>query len=157
MQIVKALPPNIDELDLVFGVRKLLAQNPIWFAWGDRIYNPNGVEIPPQTMAHESIHGLQHKMERDAVISLEHGIRAWWLKYLADPAFRLDQEIPAHQAEYQWLVERAHTLKPKKGYRSPLHWYLQQIALRLSGSLYGNLVSLSEAKRLIEARDRISA
>lgn len=149
MRIIKALPPNIDEIDAAFGVRKILEKQSIYFSWGDRIFNPGGTDISPAIMRHEIVHGMQQKSERDARISIDHGCRAWWIKYLHDPEFRLAQEIEAHRAEYEWHRDRNEASQPYRGYRSRLDFRLQQIALRLSGPLYGRLISLSEAKKAI--------
>lgn len=143
MKIIPALPPNIDELDRVFGVRKMLETGPVWFAWGDRIYNPNRVDIPPAIMVHEKVH-CDRQMRYGSP-------ELWWPEYMRLPEFRLAEEIPAHQAEYEWWRQKAHTLRRIKGWRSPMDYHLAHIAMRLAGPMYGSLVPLSEAKRLISA------
>jgi hypothetical protein len=146
MRVVEALPPNIDQVDAAFGVRKILDRHPVYFSWGDKVFSPKGGTIPPPIMAHEAVHGArQARLDQD----LDKAVRRWWDAYIADPAFRLDEEIPAHAAEYEWWRARAHTLRRIKGWRSPMDWHLQQIAARLSGPLYGRMISLSEAKRAI--------
>lgn len=143
MKIIRELPPNIDELDRVFGVRKMLETSPVWFAFGDRIYNPNRVDIPPAIMVHELVHCDRQKR-------LGGGPEMWWKAYLEHPDYRLAEEIPAHQAEYQWQLEHDQR-GPPMGYRTRAAFHLTNIALRLASPLYGSLVPLSEAKRLISA------
>lgn len=145
MKIVVALPPNIDELDHVFGVRKMLETRAVWFCWGDTIYNPRDTVIPPETIAHERIHSAQQRMEAAG----QAGIERWWGKYIGDPAFRLAQEVHAHAAEFEYVARRSINDRAPKGFRSAREWHLAQIALRLASPLYGGLVTLSEAKRLI--------
>lgn len=144
MKIIRELPPNIDELDRVFGVRKMLETSPVWFAFGDRIYNPNRVDIPPAIMVHELVHCDRQKR-------LSGGPEMWWKAYVEHPDYRLAEEIPAHQAEYEWWRKKAHTLRRIKGWRSPMDYHLAHIAMRLAGPMYGSLVPLSEAKKLISA------
>lgn len=150
MQIVKALPPNIDEIDLAFGVRdKLAAGMSIYFCYGGAIYNPRGTLIAPQIMAHERVHVAQQRAERAALQSINAGAEAWWEKYIADPAFRLHQEVHAHAAEFVFAVDHDRRPRPPKGFRSTKDWHLIEIATRLCSPLYGNIIKLSEAKRLI--------
>jgi hypothetical protein len=86
MRDIRDVPPLFDEIDAVFGVRG----KPILFAWGDKIFNPAGVTIPQELIAHEAVHG---KRQGDVV--------GWWRRYLVDPEFRLAEELPAHVAEFK--------------------------------------------------------
>ncbi len=123
--ILKAFPPNFAEIVKAFPWVK--GQQGVLYSWGDHIYNPQGVEIPPELLAHEAVHG-----ERQG----EH-VGNWWACYLEDPHFRLMEEILAHRAEW-----RARLLdRPGFG--------LKQIAARLSGPLYGNLISYEDAAQAI--------
>src|SRR5581483_9466496 len=89
--VVNAEPPRIDEIDAAFKVRG----KPVLFAFGEMIYNPAGVEVPPELLAHEEVHG-----ERQRALG---SVDVWWDRYLADPAFRLAEELPAHVAEFEKL------------------------------------------------------
>ena len=42
-QIINDYPPLFDEIDAAFNVRG----KSIIFSFGDRLYNPEGIEIPP--------------------------------------------------------------------------------------------------------------
>lgn len=131
MRIVIDRPPLFDQIDARFGV----AGKPVVFAWGDRIYNPMGVSIPAELLAHEAVHGAQQGDD----------IEGWWRRYCNDDAFRLDQEIPAHQAEYRAFCER-----PGRDRRAR-RLFLRAIAKRLSSPLYGRLISFEKARKAIAA------
>ncbi len=127
-------PPNMAM------IRKYL--NPthdVIFAYGDRIFNPQNTIIPRELIVHEEVHFGQ-------MGNVPSRIEEWWLRYCLDKPFRLAQEIPAHQAEYRDYVKQGHG-------RSARRWRLRLIAKRMSGRLYGNLISLADARRLISKRD----
>jgi hypothetical protein len=125
MLVVVEKPPLWDEISKAFPVAN---RGGVVFAFGKKIYNPSGVKIPPELMAHESVHGQR---QRD-------GVNAWWLKYINDPLFRLQEEIPAHRAEYARFCE----LQRDRNFRSV---FLNRIARRLSGPLYGGLITHRQA------------
>lgn len=135
--IIKIEPPPIYEQALkVFGE---LARNAI-FSWGEVIYNPSGLSISSALIAHEEVHGQRQGIH-------EAGIFSWWLKYLSFASFRLAEEIPAHQAEYEhYCTERRRT-------RNQRRFYLKTIAQRLSGPLYGNLITFDKAVELIRGKE----
>lgn len=131
MKIAIARPPNWDEILKVFPV----AGKAVIFTFGDTIYNPEGILIGPALVAHEACHSVRqakHPGKADA----------WWQTYLEDPAFRLAEEVPAHHAEYRNYISRQRD-------RNEHAKYLHNVALRLSGPLYGGITSLNQAKRLI--------
>jgi hypothetical protein len=131
MEIVEAFPPNIAEIREVFPLkgREL-------FAYGDIIYNPSGLNIPNELIAHECVHQEQQG----------ENVEDWWKKYLTDPAFRYIMELEAHQIEYQVFCdsEKDRNVRAK---------YLMAIASRLASPLYGKIVSLKEARKQISARN----
>jgi hypothetical protein len=129
--IIVAKPPVYDRCDARFNIKG----KPVLFSWGDKIFNPANVDIPRYLLAHEAVHG-----ERQ----LKMGIEGWWDAYLEDEAFRFEEERMAHRAE--WL---AYSKWCKLEQRAP---YLEAVAARLSGSLYGNMVTLDEARAAILAR-----
>lgn len=122
-------PPVYDRCNEQFAI----AGKPILFAWGDTIFNPEGVEIPPELFAHEAVHG-----ERQIGIGVEH----WWDRYLDLPWWRLKEEELAHRAEYQAYARR----HPNSRKRALV---LDAIAERLAGPLYGNLVSVADARAVV--------
>lgn len=124
----------IEEIDAAFNVRG----KPVIFAWGDVIYAPNRKgELPKSLLVHEAVHGERQKAH-------EGGIEGWWRRYIAEPRFRLDEEIPAHRAELVHLMTKA------KGPSMRAH-YLSRVASRIASPLYGNLITIAEAKKLLAA------
>lgn len=134
MKVVRELPPLFDEIDAVFNIR----DQRVIFAWGDKIFAPKQQgELPKALLVHEAVHG-----ERQ--MAYPGGVVAWWRRYIAEPQFRLDEEIPAHKAEL------AHLLTKAKGPAMRAH-YLSRTAARLAGPLYGGLITIAEAKKALAA------
>lgn len=140
MKVIKAFPPNYRAINDAFNVR---GRNVI-FCYGDRIYNPFGVVVGPDLRLHEKIHSLRQ-------LDYAGGVENWWSQYIADSAFRLAEEIPAHQAELAYWRSRADAQSPVKGFRSAFEFHRLQIAQRLAGPLYGGLISVPDAKLLLSA------
>lgn len=128
VRVLYTLPPNFNEINKAFQVRG----KPVIFAYAGAIHNPARIDIPPQLYAHEAVH--QARQGDDPV--------SWWRDYIASPDFRLQEEIPAHAAEYACVCE---TIRQEHA-RAKV---LDQIAQRLASPLYGSLVSVTRAKRLI--------
>jgi hypothetical protein len=135
MRIIVAPPPNMDAIDAVFHVAKKIG---VFYCWGDAIYNPSGLYIPDELVAHEEIHSGQQ-----AVLTPE----KWWDSYLVSDQFRFDQELPAHIAEY-------HDFKSRTKLKSRHVKYLNIIAERLSSPLYGNMTSFHDAIQAIVKGER---
>lgn len=139
MNIVRGYPPNIDELDRAFGVKK---QPGLIFAWGSVIFKPEGpLELPRELIAHEGIHCARQG-------NLQPTIEKWWHDYIADPEFRLAEELPAHVAEYREYCSRH--ADPNK--RAMVLFNI--IAKRLCSPIYGGLLTHAEARKLIKERAR---
>lgn len=133
MRVIRDRPPMFDEIDAKFKVRGM----PVLFAWGDRIFVPSGsLVVEPHLMAHEEVHGGRQGHD-------EPGIIAWWRQYLDDPAFRLDEEVLAHRAEYHCLLRNG-------GGRQARRRHLAVTAARLAAPLYGRLISIVDAKKVLE-------
>jgi hypothetical protein len=136
MNIVTAYPPNIAEIELVFpGVKaNLNGAKQIYFCYGNTIYNPSGRPLEKYIIAHEVLHSMQQA---------DTGVEMWWDRYLADPEFRFQQELEAHCVEYeQYRLEN-----PGRAFRRR---YIAILAERLSGPLYGRVVSKAQAMELIK-------
>ncbi len=127
MAIIIDYPPLFDEIDAAFRVKG----KAVFYSWRGDIYNPLDIEIPPELLVHEAVHG-ERQMKTD--------IKAWWRAYIKLPSFRLQEEIPAHQAELQYLVEHA----PNRNARRVA---LKHVAIRLASPLYGKMISVGAAKR----------
>lgn len=92
MKVVIAQPPNLAEIDRVFPDR---GKN-IIYAFGDKIFNPGGIEIPRFLLAHEGAHGSRQ-------VSV-FGVDLWWRQYLDDAEFRYREEVIGHAAEFLSLM-----------------------------------------------------
>ena len=130
-QIVHDYPPLYDEISAAFD---LYPSDSIIFSWGDRLYNPYEFDILPKLIAHERVHGERQGSGNDIV--------DWWKQYIEDRAFRLEEEIPAHRAEYQYIL--------KHGNRSERRGALKITSSRLTAPLYGRLITQSDAMAVLQ-------
>ena len=133
MIVLHEPPPLFDE---IVGRFKLQLGAEIIFAWGQVIYNPTNVDIPPQLIAHEEKHGQR-----------QHGNpEGWWRRYLVDDMFRLEEEVHAHIAEYQHLIG-------PDSIRNQRRSALKETAKRLAAPLYdfGPLVTRKTATELLKS------
>jgi len=131
--IKHSLPPNFKDIIKIFPA----AENPdCIFAYGHTIYIPNGKKLPIQLLKHEFVHCQRQGTAEDGIIE-------WWDKYLKDLDFRYVEEKIAHIAEYQKACEISINRQQKRQHMSV-------IAKRLSSSLYGNMVTYSEARRVLK-------
>lgn len=100
------------------------------FTYGWDIHVKGG-KLTRELYAHELTHCFQqHRW----------GKKIWWKKYLADPKFRLEQELEAHQSE----VEACKLLDRNQRSR-----HTSYVAQKLSSSLYGKLISYPDALKLL--------
>jgi len=130
MHIVVAFPPNYESLSKTFPLNGQEI-----FAWGETIYNPSRSAVSVPLLAHEAIHCKQQGGD----------VQGWWDRYLVDKAWRLEQELEAHRAEY-----RAYCVVEKdRNYRAR---YLDCIASRLAAPMYGGVIGRREAALRISAR-----
>lgn len=119
MQIIlNEYPPNFKEICTVLPQAR---RRDVIFSYGDKIYNPGGVNINEHLIIHEMVHGNRQN---------EMGIDKWWSLYLKDAAFRYNEELLAHRAEYLSLI----LPNPNRQRRRSS---LKIVAKRLASSLYG--------------------
>lgn len=130
MKIIVAWPPNIEDIKKKFDLK---GKRPI-FAWGHFIFNPYSAGITEDLLEHETVHSIQ----QDKMGPVE-----WWKLYLNDPEFRLAQEIPAYQVQYQNLCK-----KFKDG--NARYRIAYRLAGDLSGAMYGNMIPFDQAITLIK-------
>lgn len=130
MQVIKARPPNWDAIVAAFPF--VLRRHGVMFCYGDTVFAPGGAVLDESVEAHEMVHSRRQGADP----------ARWWEMYIASPRFRLNEEIPAHVEEYR-VIRSTVTERIRR------RMYLRQIAQRLSGPLYGSLVTFDEAKRLI--------
>lgn len=126
--VIHDFPPLYDEIAAAFNLRR---GSGVIFSFGARVYAPDGGTVPPEIMAHEAVHGARQGRE-----PLE-----WWRRYIAEPRFRLAEEVPAHQAEYRYLLEH--------GNRARRRAALRHVAERLASPLYGRIVGRSAAEAML--------
>ena len=97
------------------------------FTVGDTIYAKH--LMPEHLVVHEKTHIKQQK---------KYGTMAWWAKYLESDEFRLEQELQAYRNQYRWAKKNIKS-------RDDRAKLLRSIALDLSGTMYGNIISYQEA------------
>lgn len=90
---IAGYPPNIMIIQEVLPVIEDLS---IIYAYGDKIYTPGGQVLTDDLIHHEMVHMSQQK---------ELGPERWWRHYLDNPQFRLDQELEAYIAQWQFIKE----------------------------------------------------
>lgn len=132
--IIEARPPLFEEIAAAFPIVR--THKGIIYAWGDRIYNPDGITIPGELLVHERVH-----MDRQGS-----AVEMWWRFYLADPEFRLREEIPAHVAEHRAFCRDYATGGWAKARRMHLHYAAQ----RLSSPIYGSMITYDRARTAIK-------
>lgn len=123
MRILHTLPPNFAAINRAFNVRG----KSVIFCYGSTIHNPSRIDVTPELIAHEMVHSEYQGNDP----------KGWWESYIAEPKFRLAQEIVAHCAEFCAFRDRG---------RADM---LDKISERLASPMYGSLIDLAEARRII--------
>jgi hypothetical protein len=129
VEIIVAFPPNYSEIANKFQVTPRTI-----YAYGDKIYNPSGMRISGDLMAHEKVHSKQQA----AFGSVE----KWWAKYLSDEVFVLNQESEAYGRQYAYLCSQ----NPNRNLQFEI---LKALALLLAGPMYGFVIGVEAAMTLI--------
>ena len=127
MEIIIDRPPIYDRAAKIFPL-----QGREIFAYGDRIYNPGGFDIPAWLVAHEEVHQLQQAGDPEA----------WWEQYLVDAEFQFNMELAAHQREYRSYCEHNKDRNKRLQYK-------RLVAKKLAAPLYGNMITTFDAMRKI--------
>ncbi len=138
VEIVFKKPPIYNDLCAAFNIRPVN----VVYTYGDKIYNPDKLELPPEIIEHEKVHMKQQKAwmvneDRKFTPAL------WWGKYLRDAKFRIDQEAKGYARQYDVICQDNHD-------RNQRARYLWGLASSLSGVLYNNEISHSEATKMIK-------
>lgn len=128
VKIENRYPPNFELIKAVLPY----ANEKHVYCYGDTLYVPDGHELTPDIVFHESIHVRQQGSDPDA----------WWNAYLTDTKFRLDQEIAAYGEQWQWVKEHITGNSFRK-------WLLEKMAFALSGKEYGNMLNYQDAEAAI--------
>ena len=128
MKIVKGYPPNYDRIAEQFTL-----DSSVIFTYGDTIYVPGGGDLNKPLIIHESIHSKQQA---------DMGIEKWWKNYFEDEKFRLSQEVEAYRNQFVAYKGSVHS-------QVKIAVFLNGIAKDLSSDIYGNIITLEEAIKLI--------
>lgn len=134
MKISFDRPPLWSIIDATFNV----AGKPVIFAWGDTIFNPERINITKELHAHEEEHGRRQFAFPCEAVGWELATELWWRKYIKDPRFRLQEEIPAHVEEYRMFCRLHRGGGAQKR-------ALREIAGKLASPLYGGLITTGDA------------
>lgn len=131
MKISNEKPPIWEECKKVFKLVKGTV-----FTYGDTIYNPDGVEISDDLLIHEKCHAKQQEYNNTVA-------HIWWINYLEDSQFRLEQEVAAYAAQYRFICAKYKD-------RNKRDQYLGFMARILSSPLYGCPITQYGARKAIE-------
>lgn len=131
MLMIIARPPNYEEITARFQVHPFAV-----FTFGECIYNPRKVVLEQDVIEHEKVHAAQQRPG---------GPNAWWQRYLADPAFVLEQELEAYRRQYDFFC------KTNRDRNDQLRKLLQ-LAGDLASPMYGSVIGLGEAMKAIQNR-----
>ena len=153
MKVINTLPPNIDQIDDRFKVKHIPS---ILYTYGDSVYTLSDKPIPIWIMKHEEVHSAR-QFEYGRMLMEEMGMEPekdeensvgpveWWKRYIDDSEFRLLEELVAHQVEWR-VFGQLHN-------RNERRLYLNAIAARLSSKMYGDMITLTQAKKLIKDKE----
>lgn len=130
MREIVEYPPIYDRARQLFDIDR----RAVVFAWDDAIYNPRGVILTPDLIAHEAVHGEQQRRYGSP--------EQWWERYLTDPKFRLEQEVEAYRVQYA-------TFCHKNKNRQQRFDLLKRISADLSSPMYQCDITFGEAMRRI--------
>ncbi len=130
MKTVNTKPPNWNEI-----IVHLTPPPTAVFCYGDTIYNPSGALLFNDLVVHEEVHAEQQANSTNPGL--------WWTKYLNDRAFRLDQELEAYGAQFNYVRQRASNAIQKEA--------LHEFAHTLS-TMYNLGIAHSQAESLIRKR-----
>lgn len=130
MEISKDYPPNWKLIQVAFPDCE--RYKPV-FSFGGVLYNPFGVAVTKDLEYHEIIHARQQGSDPDG----------WWNLYMADRAFRLEQEVEAYGNQLAFFKRFAQNGKLTE-------WLKKNMADALSSEPYGNLCTFHEAEGLIK-------
>lgn len=134
MIISRDKPPIWDEAQKHFEIDHRITV----FTYGDTLYNPAGIYIDADLMAHEQTHSRQQA-------ATEGGPAAWWQRYFADPDFRKVQELDAYQNQYE------HYCRTHKGHEQRFR-YRMELARTMASNMYKTGILTSDAMGIIKGK-----
>lgn len=125
MKIFNQEPAIYKECQRVFGVGEWRAG--LVIAYDNAIYCYNDLSERPDIIAHEQVHLAQQNLI---------GVEKWWEQYLADPAFRLREEVAAYRAQVSFV---------RMNYERNRAVRLIQCFCKDMVDLYGGMITSKEA------------
>lgn len=128
-------PPNWEKLVALFGVDWKYTV----VTWGDTVHAAR--PLTPDLEVHEAVHVRQQA---------EIGVMAWWKRFYEDPAFRLEQELEAYRAQFEFIRKCSND-------RNQIFKIRDRIASDLAGHIYGNCISYEDAFKKIAERPQAVA
>lgn len=128
IEVVHGRPPNFQAIATVFPEA---FREGVIFTYAPKAYFTGKGDLSRELKAHEAVHA-NRQLDMG-------GPDAWWERYLVDPGFRLHEELLAHRAEWQAFTRR----------HGPGVRFLNVIAARLAGPLYGKMLTVAQAKHAI--------
>jgi hypothetical protein len=128
MKLSKQKPPIYDKCVEHFGVDW---EDGVIFTYGDTIYCK--YDLSDNKIVHESTHIRQQGDDPDG----------WWEKYFNDSKFRLQQELEAYKNESDWINKNI----KDRNHKTQI---IVENARALASSMYGNIISFSEAFKLLK-------
>ena len=129
-KILETYPPIWDDI-----IKAGMKPKNCVFAYGAIIYNPFKIYIPEFLIKHEEIH---EKQQGD-------NPRIWWQRYLEDDKFRLEQEVEAYAAQYNFIVK---DIKD----RNRKFKILWEISRMLANPIYGEMTGQNEACLILKKK-----
>ena len=104
------------------------------YTYGNAIYDPREKQgLSGAVITHE----MRHMMQQEEI-----GKDEWWKQYLADPAFRLKQEMEAYQAQYLYYCRQDRDRNNQAKYLNTLSYFA-------SSPMYKMEITQQEAIKLI--------
>lgn len=121
MKIEIGWSPNWEEIQVLTPYSDAI------FCFGDTIYNPSGEKIPEDIQFHELVHS-----ERQGI-----NPKLWWIKYIKDEKFRLEEELHAFSLQYFFVKKYIGTKAAKE--------CLEEAATNLSSPWYNLSINYHQA------------
>ena len=70
-------------------------QGTVFYCYGDTIYSPSGADVPEDIILHETIHSKRQGTDPNG----------WWMRYIQDSAFRLEEELLAYAHQLNFVKQ----------------------------------------------------
>lgn len=134
MKILNEKPPIYDAI-IQNGMQPHAG---VIYTYKDTIYNPSGADIPDHLIVHEETHSRQQGDNPDN----------WWGRYLTDQYFRIEQESEAYARQFAFICNKVKD-------RNQRNRILLDLALVLSGPIYGNVISQQNAMKIIKSKSNV--